>query len=261
MIFVGDDWAEAHHDVAVQDERDAVGAAAVAGRGGGVRAAACAGRRPLDEPGEVVIGIETDRGVWVPALVAAGYVVYAINPIAAARYRERHTSRAPRATPVTRTCSPSSSAPTATTIAPLPATVSWPRRQDPGPGPPEPDLDPATPDSTSCARRCGSSTPRRSRLSVTTWPSATRWRSSTRARPRRRAARCRKSALVRGAAQRGRQRNLERERAQIQRRCARQQLDRPPSHRALPPACSPGRGDHRAHASDCTRSSRAGEVF
>lgn len=42
------------------------------------------------DPGEVVIGIETDRGLWVDALVAAGYRVYAINPLAAARYRDRH---------------------------------------------------------------------------------------------------------------------------------------------------------------------------
>ncbi|MFE3060960.1 IS110 family transposase, partial [Nocardia sp. NPDC059239] len=43
-----------------------------------------------DDPGEVVIGIETDRGLWVDALAAAGYQVYAINPLAAARYRDRH---------------------------------------------------------------------------------------------------------------------------------------------------------------------------
>jgi hypothetical protein len=39
---------------------------------------------------EVVIGIETDRGPWVAALVAAGYVVYAVKPLQASRYRERH---------------------------------------------------------------------------------------------------------------------------------------------------------------------------
>ena len=41
-------------------------------------------------PGEVVVGIETDRGPWVSALAAAGYRVYAINPRSVARYRERH---------------------------------------------------------------------------------------------------------------------------------------------------------------------------
>lgn len=42
------------------------------------------------EPDQVVIGIETDRGPWVQALIAAGYTVYAINPRQVARYRERH---------------------------------------------------------------------------------------------------------------------------------------------------------------------------
>jgi hypothetical protein len=38
----------------------------------------------------VIIGTETDRGPWVAALVAAGYVVYGVNPLQASRYRERH---------------------------------------------------------------------------------------------------------------------------------------------------------------------------
>src|SRR5258708_34030251 len=42
------------------------------------------------EDAEVVIGIETDRGPWAAALVAAGYVGYAVNPRQASRYRERH---------------------------------------------------------------------------------------------------------------------------------------------------------------------------
>jgi hypothetical protein len=43
------------------------------------------------DPAEVVVGIETDRGLLVGALVAAGYQVIAVNPLAASRYRERHT--------------------------------------------------------------------------------------------------------------------------------------------------------------------------
>lgn len=38
---------------------------------------------------EVVIGIETERGPWVAALVAAGYTVMAVNPLQAARFRDR----------------------------------------------------------------------------------------------------------------------------------------------------------------------------
>ena len=36
----------------------------------------------------MVVGIETDRGPWVAALVAAGYTVYGVNPLQASRYRE-----------------------------------------------------------------------------------------------------------------------------------------------------------------------------
>ena len=39
-----------------------------------------------------MVGIETDRGPWVQALVAAGYQVFAINPMSVARYRERHST-------------------------------------------------------------------------------------------------------------------------------------------------------------------------
>lgn len=43
-----------------------------------------------DEAG-VSIGIETERGPWVSALAAAGYTVYAVNPLQVARYRERRS--------------------------------------------------------------------------------------------------------------------------------------------------------------------------
>lgn len=41
---------------------------------------------------DVVVGIETDRGPWVTALIAAGYQVYAINPMQASRYRDRYST-------------------------------------------------------------------------------------------------------------------------------------------------------------------------
>ena len=66
MIFVGDDWAEDHHDVYLIDES-------------GMRLRSrrlpegLAGIRQLheligghaEEPEQVVVGIETDRGLWV----------------------------------------------------------------------------------------------------------------------------------------------------------------------------------------------------
>jgi transposase len=47
--------------------------------------------RHASDPAVVAVGIETDRGLLVGALVAAGYQVVAVNPLAASRYRERHT--------------------------------------------------------------------------------------------------------------------------------------------------------------------------
>jgi transposase len=44
------------------------------------------------DPAQVAVGIETDRGLLVGALVAAGYQVYAVNPHTMTRYRGRHGS-------------------------------------------------------------------------------------------------------------------------------------------------------------------------
>jgi transposase len=96
MVFVGVDWAEAHHDVCIVDEAGKVlGKRRVPDGLEGVRLLHELVAAQADEPEQVVVGIETDRGLLVGALVAAGYQVYAINPLSASRYRERHvTSRA-----------------------------------------------------------------------------------------------------------------------------------------------------------------------
>jgi transposase len=52
-----------------------------------------------DEPGSVLIGIETDRGPWVQALVATGYTVYPINPLQVSRYRQRHATSGAKSDP------------------------------------------------------------------------------------------------------------------------------------------------------------------
>jgi hypothetical protein len=44
----------------------------------------------INDPVKVIVGIESDRGLWVTAWAAAGYQVYAINPLGASRYRDRH---------------------------------------------------------------------------------------------------------------------------------------------------------------------------
>jgi len=90
-VFVGDDWAEAHHDVHLMNEAgDRLAAKRVPEGLEGIAALhAMVAEHALD-PGEVVVGIETERGMWVQALIAAGYQVYAINPLSVSRYRDRH---------------------------------------------------------------------------------------------------------------------------------------------------------------------------
>ena len=94
VLFVGDDWAEDHHDIEIVDETGRRLARRRLPEGiGGVEALHGLIADHLgddDEPELVVVGIETDRGPWVQALIAAGYIVYAVNPLQVARYRERH---------------------------------------------------------------------------------------------------------------------------------------------------------------------------
>ena len=82
MIFVGVDWAEAHHDVFVEDEdgKRLAGGRLPEGVEGIARFHEMVGAH-AKEPEHVVIGMETDRGLFVSALVAAGYLVYAVNPM------------------------------------------------------------------------------------------------------------------------------------------------------------------------------------
>ena len=94
LLFLGDDWAEDHHDVELQDaEGRRLGKARLPeGLEGITRLHALIGAHIGDvDPRlvEVVVGIETERGLWVQALIAAGYTVYPINPLQVAHYRTR----------------------------------------------------------------------------------------------------------------------------------------------------------------------------
>jgi len=96
VLFVGDDWAEDHHDVEIQDETGVKLATARLPEGveGIARLHALIARYGGErvEPARVVVGIETDRGPWVQALVGSGYRVFGINPRQAARFKERYTT-------------------------------------------------------------------------------------------------------------------------------------------------------------------------
>ena len=99
-VFVGHDWAEAHHDVYAEDTGGARLAKARLPEGvEGVRRFHELVAPFVDEPAEVVIATETDRGLFVGALVAAGYRVLAVNPMSTSRYRERHSTSGAKSDP------------------------------------------------------------------------------------------------------------------------------------------------------------------
>jgi hypothetical protein len=99
-VFVGHDWAEAHHDIHVEDEqgRRLERARLPEGVEGVARFHALVAGY-VDDPAEVVIATETDRGLFVGAFVAAGYTVLAVNPMSTSRYRERHTTSGAKSDP------------------------------------------------------------------------------------------------------------------------------------------------------------------
>jgi transposase len=103
VLFIGNDWAEAHHDIEIVDEngRRLARRRLTEGVDGlAVLHALVADHLEDDaEADQVVVGIETDRGPWVQALIAAGYTVYAVNPLQVARYRERHGTSGAKSDP------------------------------------------------------------------------------------------------------------------------------------------------------------------
>src|SRR6201993_1381731 len=92
-VFCGIDWAEGHHDIALVDaggrllarrriSDDAAGLAALLGL-------LAEHGDSLEDP--VPVAIETPRGLLVACLRATGRPVYPVNPMAVARYRDRHS--------------------------------------------------------------------------------------------------------------------------------------------------------------------------
>jgi transposase len=100
VIFVGIDWSEHHHDVCVIDANGAVLAKTRVPDGiEGVAGLHEVFASHADDPAEVIVAIETDRGLLVGALVAAGYQVFAINPLSVDRYRDRHRTSGAKSDP------------------------------------------------------------------------------------------------------------------------------------------------------------------
>jgi transposase len=99
-VFVGHDWAEDHHDVFVEDgEGRRLGGGRLPDGVEGVARFHELVAGLVEDAAEVVVATETDRGLFVGALVAAGYTVVAVNPLSTSRYRERHSTSGAKSDP------------------------------------------------------------------------------------------------------------------------------------------------------------------
>ena len=100
-IFCGIDWAEHHHDVALVDDQGIVVARRRIGDDtDGFRTLLELFPEHGDRPDNPIpVAIETSRGLLVACLRATGRAIYAINPLAASRYRERHVTSGAKSDP------------------------------------------------------------------------------------------------------------------------------------------------------------------
>ncbi len=90
-IYCGIDWADDHHDIAIVDDTGTVLASVrIDDTAGGLAILLELLATHGDDPAKPIpVAIETTRGLLVACLRGAGRPVYAINPMAVARYRER----------------------------------------------------------------------------------------------------------------------------------------------------------------------------
>lgn len=232
MLFVGVDWAEEHHDVCVMD---LAGRVAAKGRVSNDLAGIAklhdliAGAVPVevdDDDVEVIVGIETDRGLLVRALWRRGIRCWQSTPWRWIAIGIGIGSRAPSPIRVMPGCWRTWSARMLISTARSPRTVTWPKRSSWWPVPISLRSGRGGGWPTSCARRCGSSIPPPKRPSVTSltpMPSrSSRWR-----RPPSGADSClgpRSPALRRG----GRKLNIETRSAKIRDALRSEQLTQPP---------------------------------
>lgn len=92
-VFCGVDWAEDHHDVALVDDTGTLLARCRIGDDAeGLQHLLQVLADQGDDPDHLIpVAIETSRGLLVACLRATGRLVFPINPLAAARYRDRYS--------------------------------------------------------------------------------------------------------------------------------------------------------------------------
>lgn len=93
MHYVGIDWADEEHKVCILDGKgEVVSAISIPHtQKGFLKLLALLRRLPNPDSQEILIALETDKGLLVDFLLIHGYQVYGLNPKVVNRYRERYS--------------------------------------------------------------------------------------------------------------------------------------------------------------------------
>ena len=252
-VFVGQDWAEAHHDVCVEDaEGRRLGGGRVPEGVEGVARFHELVAAHAEDPAEVVIATETDRGLFVAALVAAGYGVLAVNPMSTSRYRERHSTSGAKSDPGD-ALGAGRTGPHRWPQPPARRRRQRPGRSDqgPGPGPPGVDLDAAT-SAQPAALDAAGVLPGRPRGVPCAGPARRLGRARRLRRHPTQGRRLSRSKIASALRRGGRQRRIEERAVEIQAALRTEQLTAAVVVADAMGSASPGpgRGDRRAHRPD-----------
>lgn len=161
-LYCGIDWAEGHHDIAIIDSAGELLAKRritddAAGYRDLMEVLAEYGDTPQDP---VPVAIETSQGLRVAALRAGTRKIYAVNPLSAARYRDRHGVSKKKSDRGMPWCWRTSFALTPTHTVPSRQTPSRHGRSPFWPALSRTRSGHASRPPTSCAPCCASSTPR-----------------------------------------------------------------------------------------------------
>jgi transposase len=91
MIYVGIDWADDHHDVAITDDSaQTLSTFQISHDSSGFALLQAKLESFHQPPDQILVALETNRGLLVHELLRSGYSVYAINPKAVNRYKDRY---------------------------------------------------------------------------------------------------------------------------------------------------------------------------
>jgi transposase len=91
MIYVGIDWADDHHDIAITDDSaETLSKFQISHDSSGFTKLHAQLASFKQSPDQILVALETNRGLLVHDLLRSGYLVYAINPKAVNRFKDRY---------------------------------------------------------------------------------------------------------------------------------------------------------------------------